>query len=62
MRMQPLFRGEMLQPDLAPRQDVLEWQVIPGERDGPLASRVGSVNDAPDVVVVVVRVEGDLLL
>lgn len=61
MRMQPLFRRDMFQPDLGSSQDVLEWQIVPWEVMRARTGRVGGVDDAPNIVVVFVRIEGDLL-
>lgn len=59
MRMQPFVRRDVLQPDLGAGDDVLKRQFVPGIRGGCVGG--GPVGDSPEVVVVAVWVEGDLL-
>lgn len=49
----------MLQPDLGPLQDFLEWEVVPWIMGKSVRFR--SIDDSPVVVVVSVWVECDLL-
>ena len=60
MTVDPLFGDDVLEPDLASCQDMLDGQIAPVI--GYRSIGVRTVNDPPDIVVVFVRVERDLLL
>lgn len=59
MRVEALQSRDMLQADPRALDDLLKRQVVPRIRGGTIGFR--SINDPPVVVLVPVRIEGDLL-
>lgn len=60
VRMKTLLGRDMLETDLSAGKNIFKGKFIPGIRGWSVGGR--SINDSPDVVVVSMGVEGDLLL
>lgn len=59
VRVQPLVGRDVLQADFGTLEDLFKGKLVPGVGRGRIG--FGTVDDAPVVVVVSVRIEGDLL-